>query len=54
MMNELDKKYPMYGFKRNKGYPTKEHLEALNLYGITSSHRKTYGPVSSVIEKNNN
>jgi hypothetical protein len=29
-------------------------LEALNLYGITSSHRKTYGPVSSVIEKNNN
>ena len=30
MMYELDKKYPMYGYKNHKGYPTKKHIEAIN------------------------
>lgn len=53
MMDELDKKYPMYNFKKNKGYPTKEHIEAINKYGIIDGYRKTYGPVKEVIEKKN-
>lgn len=50
-MNELDKIYPEYGFKQNKGYPTKFHLDALLKYGITPVHRKTYGPVKAIISK---
>ena len=43
MMYELDKKYPMYNFKQNKGYPTKDHILAIKKYGILEEHRKTYG-----------
>lgn len=45
MMEELDKKYPMYGFKKHKGYPTKQHMEAIEKYGIIEEHRKTFKPV---------
>lgn len=51
MLYELDKKYPMYDFKNNKGYPTKKHLDAINKYGIIKEHRKSYGPVSEYLEK---
>lgn len=53
MMYELDKEYPMYNYKKNKGYPTKEHIEAINKYGVTEYYRKSYGPVKEVIEKKN-
>ena len=53
MMYELDKKYPMYDFKHNKGYSTKTHLAALQKYGIISLHRKSYRPVSDVIKIDN-
>lgn len=53
MLIELDKKYPMYNYKKNKGYPTKEHLEAINKYGINEYYRKTYGPVREVLKKKN-
>ena len=52
MMDELDKKYPMYNYKKNKGYPTKEHIEAINKYGIIDGYRKTYGPVKDYLDKN--
>ena len=45
IMYELDKKYPEYDFKPNKGYPTKKHLEALEQYGALDIHRRSYGPV---------
>ena len=45
MMDELDKEYPMYDFKSNKGYPTKKHIEAIEKYGILKEHRKTYAPI---------
>ncbi len=51
MLDELDKKYPMYDFKDNKGYPTKKHLEAIEKYGIIPEHRKSYGPVRDYLEK---
>lgn len=47
MMLELDKKYPEYGFKKNKGYGTKQHIEALEKYGVLDEHRKTFRPVSN-------
>lgn len=53
MMYELDLKYPMYGFKSNKGYPTKKHIEAIWKYGIISEHRKSYGPVSDYLNSLN-
>ncbi len=51
MMYELDIKYPMYNYKKNKGYPTKEHVEAINKYGIIDGYRKTYGPVRDYLDK---
>ena len=51
MMIELDKKYPQYGFKKHKGYPTKAHLEALKKYGPLENYRFTYGPVRDLIIK---
>ena len=50
MMYELDKKYPMYNYKKNKGYPTKEHINAINKYGIIPGYRLTYGPVKDYLE----
>ncbi len=46
MLDELDKIYPMYDLKNNKGYPTKKHIEAIEKYGIVEEHRKTFHPVS--------
>ena len=54
LLLELDKKYPEYGFKDHKGYPTKKHLEAIEKYGIFDEYRKTYGPVKKIIEKQGN
>ena len=53
MMYELDEKYPMYQFKKNKGYPTKAHMDAIKEYGIIEEHRKTFGPVRDYIEGGN-
>ncbi|MBR1686050.1 MAG: ribonuclease HII [Clostridia bacterium] len=39
---ELDSLYPVYGFKKNKGYGTKEHIAALQAYGPCPLHRKTF------------
>ena len=53
MMEELDKKYPMYGFKDNAGYGTKKHIEAIKEYGIIDEHRKTFKPVCFYLDKIN-
>lgn len=50
MMIALDEKYPMYGFKKHKGYPTKQHLEAIATFGLIDGYRKTYGPVKRILE----
>ena len=49
-MYEIDKKYPMYGFAKHKGYPTKKHIEAIHTYGLIDGYRKTYGPVEEVLK----
>ena len=51
MLIELDKKYPEYGFKDHKGYPTKKHLEAINKYGLIDGYRKSYGPVKDYLDR---
>ena len=52
IMYELDGKYPEYHYKKNKGYPTKEHLELIRKYGITNEYRMSYKPVKMVLEEN--
>lgn len=51
MLYEIDKKYPEYGFKNHKGYPTKKHLEAINQYGLIDGYRLTYGPIKKYLEE---
>ncbi|MBR4315500.1 MAG: ribonuclease HII [Alphaproteobacteria bacterium] len=50
LLNEIGKDFPEYEFDKNKGYGTKSHLEALEKYGITKYHRKTYAPVKKYIK----
>ena len=48
-MRELDKQFPGYGLLRHKGYPTKAHIAALEKLGVTSIHRRSYGPVKRLL-----
>lgn len=41
-MAKIHEEYPMYNWKQNKGYPTKQHREAIKKYGITKYHRKSF------------
>ncbi|MFV0467681.1 MAG: ribonuclease HII [Dysgonomonas sp.] len=41
-MLELSKEYPVYGWDKNKGYPTSKHRDAIKKYGITPYHRETF------------
>ena len=41
-MNQIHEEFPMYNWKKNKGYPTKEHREAIRKYGVTKYHRLTF------------
>ena len=41
-MNKIHEEFPMYNWKQNKGYPTKEHREAIRIYGVTKYHRMTF------------
>lgn len=44
LMTRLAADYPGYGWERNMGYPTKEHLTALDTLGLTPHHRRSFGP----------
>jgi ribonuclease HII len=48
-MVELDRLYPGYGIAGHKGYPTADHLEALQRLGPTPLHRKSFGPVKKLL-----
>ena len=41
-MNRIHEEFPMYNWKKNKGYPTQEHREAIRKYGVTQYHRMTF------------
>lgn len=46
----MDERYPGYGFKQHKGYPTKAHCDALTTLGVTEIHRRTFGPVKMCLK----
>jgi ribonuclease HII len=46
LMQDLDARYPEYGFAQHKGYGTKMHMEAIEVYGPCPAHRKTFAPIS--------
>lgn len=50
MMRELADTCPAYGFERNAGYGTPEHRKALQQYGVTPHHRKSFAPVRALLE----
>jgi|SRR5579859_539306 len=47
-MKELDSLFPQYNWKKNVGYPTKEHKDNINLYGPCDLHRFSYGPIKNL------
>ncbi|WP_105128846.1 ribonuclease HII [Streptococcus suis] len=51
MMADYDKEFSGYGFAKNAGYGTAEHLEGLNRLGITPIHRKTFEPIKSMLAR---
>lgn len=48
-MLELHRQLPQYGFDRHKGYPTQAHLDALRAHGVSSEHRRSFGPVRTML-----
>ncbi len=51
VMEQLDREHPQYGFARNKGYPTPEHLEALRKHGPCPHHRRSFAPVRECMQE---
>jgi len=49
MMKEFAVLYPQYGFERNSGYPTKQHRNALQEFGVTPIHRRSFAPVKALL-----
>ncbi|PFR29250.1 ribonuclease HII [Bacillus cereus] len=49
MMKELGKEHPEYGFEQHMGYGTKQHLQAIETYGVLEEHRKTFAPIKDMI-----
>ena len=45
LMQDLAKKHPGYGLEKHNGYPTKQHLSALQELGVTDIHRRSFAPV---------
>ena len=50
----LDQQYPGYGLAKHKGYPTKDHMEALAALGPSEIHRRSFGPVKQHLADANN
>jgi ribonuclease HII len=51
IMLEEDARYPEYGFRKHKGYGTREHINAIRRYGLSPIHRSTFGPFGSESRK---
>ncbi|MCS3920252.1 ribonuclease HII [Candidatus Fervidibacter sacchari] len=48
LMVAYDKRYPQYGFAKHKGYPTREHIEAIRKFGPCPIHRLSFSPVKEI------
>ena len=49
LMKNMALQYPGYGFEKNAGYGTKEHIAALKTLGVTPEHRKSYKPIAEIL-----
>lgn len=49
LMSALDAEFPGYGWAKNAGYPTAQHLAALQHLGVTPHHRRSFGPVHKML-----
>jgi ribonuclease HII len=49
MMVDLAQQHPGYGWERNKGYPSAEHLAALSRHGASPHHRRSFAPVHNIL-----
>ena len=47
----LDTKFEVYDWKKNAGYETKKHIDAIHKYGVTQFHRKSFEPIKSLLKK---
>lgn len=50
-MEELAQQYPQYGFEQHAGYGTKQHLQAIDTYGVTPHHRTSFEPIKSIVKR---
>ena len=51
LMLDLHKLYPVYGLDKHKGYPTREHVQAVEKYGVAEFYRQSYEPIKSIVAK---
>ncbi|MFL6562806.1 MAG: ribonuclease HII, partial [Bacillus sp. (in: firmicutes)] len=49
LMKEIAEEYPVYGFQQNMGYGTRAHILAIQQYGITPYHRRSFAPVKDFV-----
>lgn len=54
IMQDLSVRFPEYGWDKNAGYPTAEHLRAIEEYGVTEHHRRSFGPVKKCLQSREN
>ena len=50
-MSILDHKFTFYDWKKNAGYGTKKHIDAIRKHGVTQFHRKSFEPIKSLLKK---
>jgi ribonuclease HII len=50
ILEQFDEKYPLYGFKKHKGYATLEHRQAIECHGPCDIHRKSFEPIKSLLK----
>ena len=51
LMSILDSKFTFYDWKKNAGYGTKKHIDAIHKHGVTQFHRKSFEPIKSLLKK---
>jgi ribonuclease HII len=49
LMQQLDADFPQFAWKTNMGYGTREHAEALKIYGVTPHHRRSFRPIRDML-----
>lgn len=54
LMNKYAIEFPNYGWEKNAGYGTAQHLKAIEIYGITPLHRRSFAPVCEAVKKAKN